>query len=384
MFHKLVFVVFIAIISQSQWIMTEADLNQVVMMEPNNYENINAVVQSFEGLGKEVIQKSKNDWNLMTEEDFRSYDAIIVINSDFVPNPFHDPFSNAQSWGPAMQDGNVIIMGTTNIESSLVQQVTAKFTVSAIDGKPSGYISLGLSENINPPSNYGDFLNDAFGVSGNEGFEIGRNILQTTLMTADHIVANDPVLDELTDEVFHNWKSSMTIFKKWPIDILNVYSIAMHTTDSVMMPLYQASDGTEGTPYILVKGPQVCLVNEGCPSASPSDGPSKKPISRPTSSPSFKPSSRPTSSPSFKPSSRPTSSPSFKPSSRPTSSPSFKPSSRPTSSPSFKPSSSPNKSRKGGKSKKKTNKSRKGGKSKKKTKTSRKGGKSKNKRKTLK
>mmetsp|Transcript_3299 Transcript_3299/g.4398 ORF Transcript_3299/g.4398 Transcript_3299/m.4398 type:complete len:361 (-) Transcript_3299:227-1309(-) len=265
MFHKLVFVVFIAIISQSQWIMTEADLNQVVMMEPNNYENINAVVQSFEGLGKEVIQKSKNDWNLMTEEDFRSYDAIIVINSDFVPNPFHDPFSNAQSWGPAMQDGNVIIMGTADIENLLVQQVTAKFTVSAIDGKPSGYISLGLSENINPPSNYGDFLNDAFGVSGNEGFEIGRNILQTTLMTADHIVANDPVLDELTDELFQNWKSSMTIFKKWPTDILNVYSIAMHTTDSVMMPLYQASDGTEGTPYILAKGLQVCLVNEACP-----------------------------------------------------------------------------------------------------------------------
>ncbi|KAK6344334.1 hypothetical protein TWF696_007973 [Orbilia brochopaga] len=193
------------------------------------------------------------EWNAMTTDDFKKYKAIIIgdpISTD--PEDLDIIMGNRKTWGAAIS-GNVILIGTdTSNHYSNAQELITNGIAFAATGKGTGlYFSLSKY--------YGDRNQTAVPILDIFGeFEVRGDLNSEQLDNCYddvHIVAESPVLTNITDKVLSNWTCSVhEAFVTYP-----------STGEQSFVPLAIAenvpgsgsrefSDGTRGIPYILVRG----------------------------------------------------------------------------------------------------------------------------------
>jgi hypothetical protein len=143
-------------------------------------------------------------------------------------------------------NGNVIIQGSDPVFHS--GQGGHQFTVGAVKfavdkvGKTGAYISLSCYYHDTPNFTPVSLLD---GIS-----PAGFSVRGVGCFNDVHIVASHPALSGITDATLSNWSCSVHEgFDKWPADF-EVLAIAR----GIGSEIFTASDGTQGTPYILARG----------------------------------------------------------------------------------------------------------------------------------
>eukprot|EP00554_Chaetoceros_debilis_P004755 CAMPEP_0194096040 /NCGR_PEP_ID=MMETSP0149-20130528/57140_1 /TAXON_ID=122233 /ORGANISM="Chaetoceros debilis, Strain MM31A-1" /LENGTH=567 /DNA_ID=CAMNT_0038782007 /DNA_START=437 /DNA_END=2140 /DNA_ORIENTATION=- len=309
--------------------------------------NFQLLVQAYNDLNKTIVTKNKIEWDAMGPQDFLGYDAVVIV--DYNPSntdPDYEPFSNAESWGQAIQYGNIILLGThelqPNPDASMIAltRSAALFTVDENSKKPSStgaYISIGRA------ALGGTWLNHAFQVPPKESKFIPVPVPADERELMNSIIATHPTLVDFTMEAFSETGGGakpFTMFWEWPEKLM---PIAIHGTGQGVLP------------FILTMGGGVLKIGETHePSSTPSantERPTKKSLpniaitDRPSLVPSAKPSKtsseRQTGDPSTIPSIIYTQSPSELPTSSVTSYPTLVPTALPSIIASSFPSASP-------------------------------------------
>ncbi len=352
--------------------------------EHGNATHIQHLLDAYMSLGQQIDVKNETEWNTMTTEDFAMYDAVIVVDNGFVPSQQHehvengyvyDPFSNAASWGPAVQDGNVILLGTQELqpnvdeESKVLTQYAARFSLDS--GEDDGdekqpvltfrgnytntrtrthtgaYISFGKTLEQSGSIANVTWLHDAFHAnfktiqfSKHDSLRHTRNRMTATHESL-HGIEEDQFNGRGGNGQFAGARPYST-FVEWPRDTFKPFAVNKYMTEAK----YVAPNEATGNPFILLQGRGVVMLGTE-PSSSPSLILSSTPTMSPSTYSSHRPSITPTTSPSVLPSH--SSQPTYYPSSQHSNQPSTYLSSTPstystiviTSSPTHAPSVSP-------------------------------------------
>ncbi|KAF3931401.1 hypothetical protein ABW19_dt0201335 [Dactylella cylindrospora] len=196
----------------------------------------------------------EDQWNAMTTDDFKKYKAIIIgdpIETD--PDYLDYIMGNRQTWGAAVS-GNVIIIGTdTSNHYSNARELMSNGIAFAASGSGGTGLYFSLSKYYGDMNKTTVEILDIFGT-----FEVRGDLNAEELENCYdevHIVARNEVLDGITDTVLSNWSCSVhEAFVTYP-----------STGDESFVPLAIAqgvpgegardfSDGSNGIPYILVRG----------------------------------------------------------------------------------------------------------------------------------
>ncbi|MDQ3929513.1 MAG: hypothetical protein M3328_10250, partial [Chloroflexota bacterium] len=202
--------------------------------------------QAATALGFTVDVVTPAQWATKTQADFASYRALILGDATCTDvSAVTAAVANATVWGPAV-NGNVIIQGSDPVfhdgqGGHQFSNGAVKFAVDQV-GKTGAYISLSCYYHDTAPFTPVPLL-DAFSPGGFSVRGVGcyNNV---------HIVATHPPLTGITDATLSNWSCSVhEAFDRWPADF-DVLAIARGIGSEV----YTASDGTQGTPYILARG----------------------------------------------------------------------------------------------------------------------------------
>jgi hypothetical protein len=197
-----------------------------------------------EGLTVDVVNAAQ--WAALTQADFASYRAIILGDATCTTvGAVAAAVANAHVWGPVI-NGNVIIQGSDPVFHS--GQGGSQFTAGAVKfavdkaGKTGAYISLSCYYHDTPAFTPVTLLD---GISPG-----GFSVRGVGCFNDVHIVASHPALSGITDATLSNWSCSVhEAFDRWPADF-EVLAIAQGIGSEV----FTASDGTQGTPYILARG----------------------------------------------------------------------------------------------------------------------------------
>ncbi len=220
-------------------------VNDVLILDTTNWPQTTAAA-TFNGLTYDVVDAAT--WGAMTTVDFAQYKAIVLADPDCFyagpgdTTPVAPAIANANVWGAAVT-GPVIIIGADEVyhDKNLVSEDAMAFAVSSADGKTGAYISLGCyyhgAASLTPVPLLDAFVPGGFTVTGVPG-----------CFNSAHIVASHPALAGISDAYLSNWGCSVhEAFDTWPISF-EVLAIA--TTGGI----YNAPDGSVGTPYILARG----------------------------------------------------------------------------------------------------------------------------------
>ena len=237
----------------------------------------NDLVQSFD-----VDFKSQSQWDSMKTSDFARYDAVIVVDTrdtcKFDNLTSYYPYSNAEQWGPAIKDGNIMIVGANELLSprraeqidpkgkmkKFVQAAT-NFTVDTRDKvKATGaYISIGLvylmpeGSCVNRDTKW---LDTAFGANSTE--DLFRIVSHQNNRRKHNIIVgewNNTALENISDAVFWSKKAdiSLALFEKYPHNF-KPFAQVQNGIDKKN----QSESGKKKVPFVLVKhGKDKCSDN---------------------------------------------------------------------------------------------------------------------------
>ena len=209
---------------------------EVVMQEPQSadqIDNVRFLVQTYTDMGKTIIYKNRTAWDSMSTEKYEEYDAVIIAHTEqrcpsHDPDTYYDPFSNYENWGPAVRNGNSIILGSNNIKpyyfTDPVDKVmihgAALFSVS--NGVKTGaYISFGriYRECTELGSTW---LNFAFGIeeTQEDRFEILWNLGNAKIWNRINaaLPTIHPALKNITSDTFDESRfgEAQTLFANNP------------------------------------------------------------------------------------------------------------------------------------------------------------------------
>ena len=201
--------------------------------------------QVARGAGMEVDVVDGPTWLGMSEAQFDGYRAIILGDPGFAfPEIYRPAADNAAVWG-GIVDGNVVVIGTDPVDHTYAGSgaLVEKGIAYAIDDASRTGLYFSLSDAYDGTA-AGTPLPELYGLEGGNEFRIaGAGCYEQA-----HIIAEHPVIDQLTDEVLSNWGCSVhNTFTAYPDGFIPL-AIAEGQGD------YVAPDGTVGFPYILVRG----------------------------------------------------------------------------------------------------------------------------------
>ena len=220
------------------------ELGEVVMMKASfnerNYtttydEGMIRIVNVLRTLNKTVVKKNQNEWMNLTQQEFGSFDAVII----FQPLPVcrilfpvgYNPFANSQAWGAAI-NGNVIISFSGEDHDEIGKDLRREgiaFSLAAEVETTGAYISLGETYSCDMRGYLTiDWLDQAFHVPTNTseegsstttitsgGFVIGpqsvRNPCQPVIKDDPnrlHSLSNQSLESMETPTLFHSWSTS--------------------------------------------------------------------------------------------------------------------------------------------------------------------------------
>ncbi len=218
-----------------------------------------ATAATAAGEGVDIVNGVQ--WAAMTTAQFAAYDAIVLGDPTCVgePSPIAPAIANASTWEAAV-DGNVILIGTDPVfHSSLPGPVRlinngVGFAVNDV-GRTGLYLDLSCYyafAGVMTPVPWMD------GLSSFGSFQVrGQFTFGTGCPARSHIVASAPVLAGLTDADLSNWGcSTHESFDQFPADF------AVLVINEDISQTYTASDGTQGGPYILVRGREVHVISD--------------------------------------------------------------------------------------------------------------------------
>jgi hypothetical protein len=204
-------------------------------------------------LGFTVDIVDADTWAGMSAEDFGRYRAIILGDypCGYPGDGYITPAElNAGTWGPEV-DGNILIAGTDPEVHGrpLLTQNAIDFAV-AEPGKTGAYISLSCYYHFASPGT------EAPALSGLSTFGDFTVTGMGDCFDSVHVVADHPALAGTDDAYLSNWGCSIHEgLDSWPSDFV---VLALGTTGGA----YTATDGTVGTPYILVRGESIEVVSD--------------------------------------------------------------------------------------------------------------------------
>jgi len=213
--------------------------------------------QAAASLGYEVEIATPDDWAAKSAADFARYRAIILGDPNCGSSgAITAAVANNSVWAPVI-DGNVILIGTDpevhqSLGGAALIDHGVRFAVAQTD-KTGLYVTLscyyaGTAPQTPVPllehlSEFGSFTVTGVGFYNDA-----------------HIVASHPALNSppaLADSNLSNWSCSVhEAFDSWPADFL-VLAIARGSGAS-----FTATDGSVGTPYILVRGEELTVVSD--------------------------------------------------------------------------------------------------------------------------
>lgn len=208
--------------------------------------------QAAQALGLTVTIDDPNTWQSLSTADFASY-AAVIFGDPTCSSPA-DPYITAAEltsyiWGPAIT-GNVVVIGTDPVfhdpsnpgAGTLISDGIAHAAGDA--GHTGAYIDL---------SCYYDYSGSLPGPESIPILDAVASPGQFTVFSesgcpdAAHVVYTPPAMAGLTDTDLAGWScSTHEGFATWPSNF-SVVAI-----NEQMPPIYTASDGTTGTPYIVV------------------------------------------------------------------------------------------------------------------------------------
>ncbi|MHB8571512.1 MAG: hypothetical protein ACYDAY_00945 [Candidatus Dormibacteria bacterium] len=207
-------------------------------------------------LGYTVEIADPSVWATKTTSDFSNYAALVLGDPTCVygTSPIQAAVDDESIWGPAVT-GNVIIIGTDPVYHESARPGAAVLINDGLgfavaqSGRTGMYIDLSCYYDSTAPHTPVPLL-DAISPSG---FEVtGTNCYNNA-----HLVATHPATASLTDADLSNWSCSVhEAFDKWPSSF-KVLAIAQDLTTD-----FAASDGTVGTPYVIVSGTGI-VPNDG-------------------------------------------------------------------------------------------------------------------------
>jgi uncharacterized repeat protein (TIGR01451 family) len=200
------------------------------------------------GFGVDVVTPTQ--WAAMTQAQFASYRAIVFGDptcTSTSTGPLAAAEANRTTWSPVV-DGNIVVIGTDPAyHKSHGVTGAGKLITSAMNftvdqaGKTGLYADMSCYYD-NGSSNADVTVLDQFGAFKASDASTGcaNNI---------HIVASHPALAGLTDADLSNWSCSVhEYFDAYPSDFTPL------AIDTDGPPTYEATDGAQGTPYILARG----------------------------------------------------------------------------------------------------------------------------------
>ncbi|KAF3909018.1 hypothetical protein ABW21_db0208954 [Orbilia brochopaga] len=196
---------------------------------------------------------TEEEWNAMSTNEFKQYKAIILgdpISTD--PEDLDIIMGNRKTWGDAIS-GNVILIGTdTSNHYSNAQELMTNGIAFAATGKGTG-LYFSLSKYYGDRNQTAVPILDIFGafqVRGDLNSEQLENCYDNV-----HIVAESPVLTNITDKVLSNWSCSVhEAFVDYPSTGSQSFVPLAIAEDVPGAGSREFSDGTHGIPYILVRG----------------------------------------------------------------------------------------------------------------------------------
>ncbi|KAJ6259636.1 hypothetical protein Dda_5274 [Drechslerella dactyloides] len=196
---------------------------------------------------------TEEEWNAMSTADFKQYKAIIIgdpVSTD--PEDLDIIANNRKTWGPAIE-GNVILIGTdTSNHRSRSQELMTNGIAFAATGRGTG-LYFSLSKYYGDRNKTSVPILDIFGT-----FEVRGDLNSEQLENCYdnvHIVAESPVLTNITDKVLSNWSCSVhEAFVTYPSTGSQSFVPLAIAQDVPGEGSRSFSDGTNGIPYVLVRG----------------------------------------------------------------------------------------------------------------------------------
>jgi hypothetical protein len=234
-------------------------------------DGLSHMVDSYKARNKTVEFKTVDEWNDMSAIDFEQYDALVMVAFDC---PSENPFSNSIMWSSAVEHGNSIIMGISDL--SVYNSANAKEVIdSAVEFTLSGpgtgsFISIGQMTETCLEVNGTAWISEAF----NDEFHI-RSILPSNYWK-NRLVARHFAFNSVTEAMVKTVPNSaliLPIFTQYPEEW---YPLVVNTKTLGSWTSFISDDGSiVGAPTILMKGIDVLMPGETMfPSSAPTEMPS--------------------------------------------------------------------------------------------------------------
>jgi PKD domain len=196
-------------------------------------------------LGYRVVVATDDQWAAMSSDQFATYKAVILGDGMCSGDTsLLAAEANPDVWGPAVT-GNVIVMGT---HPAVVAANSPGGVDLVRDGVRFAASGQGAGAYITP-SCY--MSATAVPVKVLQAFGTFTAARQNACPRVTHLLASDPDFTDLTDAGLSGWQCTADAgFVQWPSGF-NVLAIATNADPGQ----YTASDGTAGSPFILMRQP---------------------------------------------------------------------------------------------------------------------------------
>jgi hypothetical protein len=264
--------VLVSILSTLSCVSAKTGYVAIRAVEKAHTDGLSHMVDSYKARNKTIHFKTIDEWDTMSAQDFEHYDALVMVAFDC---PSENPFSNSINWLPAVQNGNSIIMGTSdmNIQNSAnVKEVIDSAVEFTLSGYGTGaYVSIGQMTPACLEVNGTAWITEAF----QDDFDI-RSIPSSNywknLLVAKHFSFNS--LNDAMVKTVPNNTLFLPVFTQYPAE--EWYPLVVNTKSLGSWTSFVSKDGSIiGTPTILIKGSDILMPGETMlPSSAPSEVPS--------------------------------------------------------------------------------------------------------------
>lgn len=262
----------VSILSTLSCVSAKAGRVAIRAVEKAHTDGLSHMVDSYKARNKTIHFKTIDEWDNMDAQDFEHYDALVMVAFDC---PSENPFSNSISWLPAVQNGNSIIMGMSdmNIQNSAnVKEVIDSAVEFTLSGYGTGaYVSIGQMTpaclEVNGTAWITEAFQDDFDIRG-----IPSSYYWKNLLVARHSSFNS--LNEAMVKTAPNNSLTLPVFTQYPTE--EWYPLVVNTKSLGSWTSFVSEDGSIiGAPTILIKGSDILMPGETMPpSSAPSEVPS--------------------------------------------------------------------------------------------------------------
>jgi hypothetical protein len=227
-------------------------LDSTVTGGANSLEAQEAIAKGFQ-----VDVVNATQWDALTQAQFASYQALVLGDPTCGSLPdIAAAEANKDVWGPVVQKGNDIIIGTDPVFHAGSGGAKAVQKMMDFVLTPTGhtglYLDLSCYYDSTSPHTPVPIL-DIFDPAHPGAFTVTGVPCEGRI----HKVANHPALATLTDADLSNWECSVhEAFDKFPSN----FTVLAISLDAPLPHTFKAADGTSGDPYILVKGKGVTVI----------------------------------------------------------------------------------------------------------------------------